>query len=200
MIKEAEEILKDPKAYDSVKICLASLRKKVAILEKCDGDILESLSEEADIMDEIAYATEYDERLVTLITKAELALKYYEDKLKSGTKVENEESSNSGTSKEKESTVQMKLPPLQIGEYNGSLLTWSLFWDKFDVAIHSRKDLSDIQKYTYLKAALIGEAKSAIQGVSYDKENYGKAIEILTARFGNKQLRVAIHQRCRKYQ
>ena len=94
-----------------------------------------------------------------------------------------------------DSKIQMKLPPIQVGEYDGSLLTWSVFWDKFDVAIHSRSDLADIQKYTYLKSYLTGEAKRAIQGVAYDKENYQNAIDTLKARFGNKQLRVSAHMK-----
>ena len=80
-------------------------------------------------------------------------------------------------------------------KYDGSLLSWSLFWDKFTVAVHSRTDLEDIQKYTYLKSYLVGEAKRAIQGISYDKENYQNAVDTLKSRFGNKQLRIAAHMK-----
>ena len=199
MEKKMKDKLKDSRAYDEVKIELAKLKKKMADIEKVDAEILETITEDAEIIDEIENATAFTEKMVTVITKAELAIQYFDDKGKnpsSGvTKVEQKSSGGSGVTAEKDSTIQMKLPPIQVGEYNGSLLTWSLFWDKFDVAIHSRKDLSDIQKYTYLKSYLVGDAKRAIQGVTYDKDNYTKAIEVLTERFGNKQLRVSAHMK-----
>ena len=183
---------KGPKTYDETQVLLASLKKKVEVIEKCDNDILDLLTEDDDISKEIMESSAYTDKTVEAVTKCELSLKHYEQKVKEDTK---QVEKPVIVKKESESVVQMKLPPIQVGEYDGSLLTWSVFWDKFDVAIHSRSDLADIQKYTYLKSYLIGEAKRAIQGVSYDKENYKNAIETLKSRFGNRQLRVSAHMK-----
>ena len=195
LLKKADDLPKGDKALEQMKILLATLKKKAEVLEKCDAEILDALTTDAEIADEIENSMDHNDKMVTAITKVEIAVQYDVDKLKADPpKVVKSEPSESD-SDTKETKIQMKLPSLQVGEYNGSLLTWSLFWDKFDVAIHSRKDLSDIQKYTYLKSYLVGEAKNAILGVSYDKDNYEKAIEVLKSRFGNKQLRISAHMK-----
>ena len=50
------------------------------------------------------------------------------------------------------------LPKLNILFFTGDPLTWQPFWDSFDAAIHSNPMLSNIQKLTYLRAQLEGEA------------------------------------------
>ena len=58
--------------------------------------------------------------------------------------------------------TQIKLPTMSIPTYDGSLFTWSTFWSQFEVTVHKNSNLSDIQKFTYLKSFLKGEAESAI--------------------------------------
>ena len=62
-------------------------------------------------------------------------------------------------------------------------------------AVHKNVDVSDIQKFTYLKSFLVGDAERAIQGLTLTKENYAHAVETLTSRFGNKQARIAAHMK-----
>ena len=196
--KLIEKALHDPpsgeKVYDGTKILFATLSKKQDVLEKCNGDILELLTDEQEIIKEIEEATEFTDKMIEAKTKLELTIQHIErkEKLKPKT-LKTESDEDEPVVKEKK--IQIKLPSIQISEYNGSLLTWNVFWDKFDVAVHSRSDLADIQKYTYLKSYLTGEAKRAIQGISYDKDNYQNAIDALTARFGNKQLRISAHMK-----
>ena len=40
----------------------------------------------------------------------------------------------------------------------GDPLTWQTFWDSFNAAIHANPSLSEIQKFSYLKALLQGDA------------------------------------------
>ena len=44
-------------------------------------------------------------------------------------------------------------------------LEWLSFWDSFDVAVNKRPGLSDIEKFNYLRAQLMGEAQQAIAGI-----------------------------------
>ena len=55
--------------------------------------------------------------------------------------------------------------------------------------------MSDIQKFTYLKSFLKGEAESAITCLTLISDNYPIAIDILHSRFGNKQLRISAHMK-----
>ena len=191
--KLINKAVKDPpkgtNMCDETEVLLATLKKKVDVIEKCDAEILDLTTEENDVAAEIENSSAYSDKITEAVTKLELTLKHFDKKKaadsKPVVKTEPESSSN----------MQIKLPAIKVGEYDGSLLTWSVFWDKFDVAIHSRSDLADIQKYTYLKSYLVGEAKRAIQGVTYDKDNYQNAIDTLKSRFGNKQLRVSAHMK-----
>ena len=176
---------------DAKKVLLASLISRQAVLEKCDEEILEVLTEEADIMDEIENANTYADKIVSGKTLLELDIKHHDKKFSESKSV----IPKSDPDKPSGSKIQIKLPSIEIEKYDGSLLSWSLFWDKFDVAVHSRTDLDNIQKYTYLKSYLIGEAKRSIQGISYDKDNYQNAVDALKSRFGNNQLRISAHMR-----
>ena len=85
--------------------------------------------------------------------------------------------------------------PMSIPTYDGSLFTWSTFWSQFEVTVHKNSNLSDIQKFTYLKSFLKGEAESAITCLTLVSDNYPIAIDILHSRFGNKQLRISTHMK-----
>ena len=188
--------LSDKKAgFDEMKIMLASLVAREVALKKCDADILDNLDDNDAIMAEIEDSSLYADKVIAAKTRLELEIQHHEKKCSSGTNSSSSDLSEAPKSSSKDSKIQIKLPPIDIGKYDGSLLSWSLFWDKFTVAVHSRTDLEDIQKYTYLKSNLVGEAKRAIQGISYDKDNYQNAITSLKARFGNKQLRISAHMK-----
>ena len=53
------------------------------------------------------------------------------------------------------------------------------FWGLFEAAVHNNPELSDSQKFTYLKSYLCGEAERAIVGLTLIKENYKNAIDAL---------------------
>ena len=59
----------------------------------------------------------------------------------------------------KSGKISIKLPNLEIGEYDGSYLNWSSIRDKFEAAIDSREDLTDVQTLTYYKSYQVGEEK-----------------------------------------
>ena len=176
-----------PKSYDEAKVLLATLAKKQEVLEKCDGDVMQKLESEEEILDEIEGTSNFSDQLIEAKTKLELITKYLENKaLEDNVKSEAVDDKKSVGTKQNEGLI--KLPRYNIKEYDGSLLTWNTFWDQFDIAVHQRKDLSDIQKFTYLNSYLTGEAERSIKGLSSDKNNYKNAIDMLISRFGNKQL------------
>ena len=80
-------------------------------------------------------------------------------------------------------TVRARLPKLELKKFYGPVL----------IAVHENGQLSEIDKFTYLKGLLGGEASTAIAGLSLTQGNYGATIEILKKRFGDEQKIISAH-------
>ena len=90
-----------------------------------------------------------------------------------------------------QSTV--KLPKLEMIQFDGDKIKWTKFWDTFDCAVHSNKKLSDVEKLTYLMSKLTGEAKKTISGLALSNGNYRVAVKLLQERFSRKQEIIDLH-------
>ena len=90
------------------------------------------------------------------------------------------------------SSSGVKLPKIDVPRFNGTVLNWRSFWEQFNVTIHSRTSLSDMEKMTYLQSSIKDSpAKSIIDGLSQSGNNYLDAIETLKARYDRPRL---VHQ------
>ena len=49
-----------------------------------------------------------------------------------------------------------RLPKLSLPTFNGDILQWQTFWDSFESTIHLNVNLTDVQKFSYLKSQLVG--------------------------------------------
>ena len=86
----------------------------------------------------------------------------------------------------------VKLPKLLAPTFDGKLTSWMSFWEQFDIAIHSRTTLSNVEKLAYLRNSIKdGSAKGIIEGLSTSGEQYTEAIDTLKARYDRPRL---IHQ------
>ena len=72
-------------------------------------------------------------------------------------------------------------------------MKWTAFWDSYESAVHNNDELSNVDKFNYLRSLLERTAYEAIAGLTLSSANYGEAIEILKKRFGNKQLIISRH-------
>ena len=86
-----------------------------------------------------------------------------------------------------------KLPTLHIKRFAGDPKNWQTFWDLFSSAVHKNASLTNVDKFNYLRTLLDGPALSSIIGLPLTELNYKEAIEILTDRFGNKQIIISSH-------
>ena len=58
-------------------------------------------------------------------------------------------------------------------------------WDSFESSVHNNNtNLSDVQKFSYLKSQLEGSAAMATEGFSLTHGNYSRAIDLLRERYG----------------
>lgn len=88
--------------------------------------------------------------------------------------------------------ITTQLPPIKLPLFNGNILDWQYFYSTFNDLVHSRLDLSPIQKLHYLNSALQGEALELIKSLPIANENYNVAIELLKERYNNKYI-IAVH-------
>ena len=86
-----------------------------------------------------------------------------------------------------------KLPRLKLKSFFGDQGQWLTFWDSFRSAVHENPELNNIDKFNHLKSLLSGSAAATIAGLPLTSDNYGAAVELLTKRFGNKEVIISSH-------
>ena len=68
------------------------------------------------------------------------------------------------------------LPKIEVPTFDGNLLNWRFFWEQFESTIHSKTQLTDSDKLTYLREALKdGPARHAVSGLTQTSESYMEA-------------------------
>lgn len=82
----------------------------------------------------------------------------------------------------------MPLPPVKLPYFSGDILNWQHFITLFVDLVHSRHDLSNLQKLHYLHASLRDEALHVIRELPITNENYDIALGLLRDRYDNKFL------------
>ncbi|XP_055623062.1 uncharacterized protein LOC129766519 [Toxorhynchites rutilus septentrionalis] len=87
----------------------------------------------------------------------------------------------------------LKLPDIKLPEFSGNILKWFSFYDTFESLVHNNHDLSDVQKFYYLKSTLRGEAFNLIEKISVTSDNYSVALKVLTDRYQNKNVLIRNH-------
>ncbi|XP_065671789.1 uncharacterized protein LOC136089665 [Hydra vulgaris] len=93
------------------------------------------------------------------------------------------------------SNSMVKLLPLKLHFFDGKPENWQTFYENFQCAVDSNEDLSSIQKLTYLRNLLEGQALSTITRLALTHDNYKVAISLLKERFDNRQLLIPSHMR-----
>lgn len=82
----------------------------------------------------------------------------------------------------------VKLAALQIPKFTGLYSEWATFYDIFTAFVHNNKDISEIQKFFYLREALEGDAEKCLQCLGTTAENYRIAWQTLVSRYNNKKV------------
>ena len=87
----------------------------------------------------------------------------------------------------------VRLPTIELPKFGGDLAEWLGFRDTFVSLIHQNNQISDIQKFHYLRAALQGDAEQIIKSLEFSAANYAVAWEALRNRFDNRSLLIHNH-------
>ncbi|XP_062717112.1 uncharacterized protein LOC134292196 [Aedes albopictus] len=88
---------------------------------------------------------------------------------------------------------KVKLPEIRLPSFGGRIKEWVPFRDSFCSLIHENKQLNDMDRFSYLKSALSGEALQEIESVGLSAANYSVAWKALESRYENKKLIVKAH-------
>ncbi|XP_050519054.1 uncharacterized protein LOC126893145 [Diabrotica virgifera virgifera] len=87
----------------------------------------------------------------------------------------------------------IKLPTLHLRQFSGNYSTWLDYHDCFDTIIVKNNDISDIQKFNYLKSSLSGTAEKIINSIKVSAANFTVAWKLLCDRYSNEPLLIHNH-------
>lgn len=82
---------------------------------------------------------------------------------------------------------KVKLPELKLPLFSGRLSEWVTFRDTYKNLIHNDDRLSDMDKYTYLRTTLTGDALQEIAPIEMSSANYHIAWKALEDLYENKK-------------
>ncbi|XP_040067881.1 uncharacterized protein LOC120841109 [Ixodes scapularis] len=89
--------------------------------------------------------------------------------------------------------IRVRLPKLELMKFNGSVSQWQEFWEQLNQVVHYNNELTEVDKFNYLKTAVTGDAAAAIAGLPSTARCYEDAVTMLKSRFGNQDLLVQTH-------
>jgi len=73
----------------------------------------------------------------------------------------------------------VKLPRINLPEFDGSYEHWLEFHDTFHAIVHNNASISQTQKFYYLKSSLKGVAAEVIRAIDVSDANYQTAWQLL---------------------
>ena len=153
-----------------------SLLEKLDVVKDLDEQIMQTIEEGELIEAEITETSDFIDRIHETVVKIEATTAHKEQD-------RNESSSILTTG----GSRKVRLPKLEIRSFEGYPLELRGFWDLFKSSIGDCDDISDIDKFSYLRGLLKGPALDLISGLTLSASNYDKALDLLSDRFGNRQ-------------
>ena len=66
-----------------------------------------------------------------------------------------------------------RLPKLNLPHFSGNRMHWQPFWDSLEAAVDTNRSLTGVQKLSYLRTQLQGEARHVIAGFPLTSTSYG---------------------------
>ncbi|XP_072400609.1 uncharacterized protein [Diabrotica undecimpunctata] len=89
--------------------------------------------------------------------------------------------------------TKIKLPPIPIPTFDGTVENWLEFKDSFESLIHNDKSITDIQKFHFLKRALQGDATKVVQKRQTTSVSYNIVWKLLCDRYDDTPMLVDFH-------
>jgi len=79
----------------------------------------------------------------------------------------------------------VKLPVIKVPTFDNTIKNWKSFWDSYCAAVDHNQSLSNVQKLTYLRSYLQGEASDLVKQLPLEDASYTITISVLKETFEN---------------
>ena len=150
---------------------LTELDSQIQQLIDDDDELVADVEEEADVF-----------------MAAERAVKWCQGKIK-----EMQPPSISGAAAPSSGSLTTKLPKLTLPSFSGEYTQRVSFWDQFTTLVDSKRDMTNVEKLSYLKLSLKGDAAQIVSSLLVTDANYDIAKRKLEERYNNKRSIVKAH-------
>ncbi|XP_055623288.1 uncharacterized protein LOC129766713 [Toxorhynchites rutilus septentrionalis] len=180
-VERMDHFLKTTQEFDeqAVKIRLEKLDQKYQEFEDLQSDIEGMEDNEESLLD-------YQQ------SRADFEDKYFEVRAGLARKLTTEHATpntaTTHTNNVPHVHASVRLPQINLPEFDGNFQNWLPFHDTYVALIDSSVELTDIQKFHYLRASLKGDALKMIDSYAMSEANYRVAWDSLVDRFSNKYL------------
>ena len=128
-----------------------------------------------------------DEAAVVFLA-AERAVKWCQARIK-----ELQPSSPSAAAAPSCGSLTTKLPKLTLPSFSGEYTQWVSFWDQFTTLVDSKRDMTNVEKLSYLKLSLKCDAAQIVSSLLVTDANYDIAKRKLEERYNNKRSILKAH-------
>lgn len=177
----------DDSQITELEICLAKLPTIESEFNKFQSEF-EVLSDETEEEDIYAERQLFESKYYEVVAQATQLIKTTRKRRDESQLYEDAASTSSDSHQD-----FVRLPKINLPLFDGDIQHWLEFRDTYISLIHSNKNMSDINKFHYLRASLKGSAALILQSIDFRKENYEIAWDLLQNRFNNERLLISNH-------
>lgn len=160
------------------------------LLEKF-GDIqnkIEASCEDSDLEKEFKETSDFENKYYAILSVAKKYL--YDNKREDFS----EGSVRSQSDVSCKNPIQnVKLPDINLPIFDGAIQNWMEFRDTFDSLINKNDNLTDIQRFHYLRVSIKNEPAQLISTLEFSANNYKLAWDLLVKRFNNDKMLIQNH-------
>ena len=168
-------------ALEDVQATLKFLIDRRKMLTELDSQIQQLIEENDELEADVDEAAD-------VFLSAERAVKWCQARIK-----ELQPPSPSATAAPSSGSLTTKLPKLTLPSFSGKYTQWVSFWDQFTTLVDSERDMTNVEKLSYLKLALKGDAAQIDSSLLVTDTNYDIAKRKLEERYNNKRSIVKAH-------
>ena len=183
LVVKIKELIENSDKCGEVETMKKTIEVKMTSISTMDDEILNEVTDDK-LEEEMEISTQVEIEIGKELDKFKEILSRYKNP-------------NSGTVKrtlsESPGGGGVKLPKIYIKRFTGDPIQWQQFEDTFDATITRNERISDVEKFTYLRGYLSGEAEKCIEGITLTGENFVRAMTLLRERYGNPQLIISSH-------
>ena len=168
-------------ALEEVQATLEFLIDRRKMLTELDSQIQQLIEEDDELEVDVEEAAD-------VFLAAERAVKWCQGRIK-----ELQPPGPSAAATPSSGSLTTKLPKLTLPSFSGEYTQWVSFWDQLTTLVDSKRDTTNVEKLSYVKQALKGDAAQIVSSLLVTDTNNDIAKRKLEERYNNKRSIVKAH-------